>query len=498
MLITREKLRDFARMDLSREELVPSGLDEVTFEEYEFTLDDLKHVLDKTAVLELSADEFYEDWFYWLRDAYIADMIGTSDYFYEDPETFMSEDNLLHTDTNTIFYVLDHLNIFYDFEEEPTDEQFLETIHEMQDTILCYLSNQNLPMTDWEFPTEIKDLYVDYVYYCENKSIELTPDQVTLFYRYMDDLMEEGSIFALKIMAFMHYGGSSLYPCDWELSRQCFHALYEITQGRGFGNELGKIYYYGYCNDSVPEYDKAFPYFVSGYVNGVNEAALYLADMYRNGLGVEKSRGTFINMIEKLYPKAQKEFLHKWDRIFPEVCLRMGEIREEAYHNPTSAYKYYLQAAYAMDNGAYNNEETSKRVKESLERTKDLVEHIEGSVILGYEGTLLSLATADKQICLAKIEKTDSQALTQYRMIIQRKDPDALKMLVTVPEADYCKEQETIDLYFESEEDLTGEYLFNEYSFDVETDTDIFCLILKLWGEKVLRINAEDFYFRCI
>jgi hypothetical protein len=99
---------------------------------------------------------------------------------------------------------------------------------------------------------------------------------------------------------------------------------------------------------------------------------------------------------------------------------------------------------------------------------------------------------------LAKIEKTDSQALTQYRMIIQRKDPDALKMLVTVPEADYCKEQETIDLYFESEEDLTGEYLFNEYSFDVETDTDIFCLILKLWGEKVLRINAEDFYFRCI
>ncbi len=498
MLITREKLRDFARMDLSREDLVPSGLDEVTFEEYEFTLDDLKHALDKTAALELSADEFYEDWFYWLRDMYIADMIGTYDYFYKDPGNFISEDDLLYTETNTIFYVLDHLNTFYDFEEDPDDESFLETIHEMQDTILCFLHNQGLPMTDWEFPTEIKDLYVDYVYDCENKHIEVTPDQAALFYRYMDELIEEGSIFALKIMAYMHFGGSSLYPCDFNLSRDCFLALYEITQGRGFGNELGKIYYYGYCNDSVPEYDKAFPYFVSGYVNGINEAALYLADMYRYGQGVEKSWGTFINMIEKLYPKAQKEFLHKWDRIFPGVCLRMGEIREIAYHNPQSAYKYYLQAAYAMDHGDYNDEQTFDAIREGLERTKAFVEHIEGSFILGYEGTLLNLATSNKQVCSAKIEKIDTEASTLYRMIMQRKDPDALKMLVTVPEADYCKEWETIDLYFESEEDLTGEYLFNEYIFDVETDTDIFCLILKLWGEKVLRIKTEDFYFRCI
>ena len=85
---------------------------------------------------------------------------------------------------------------------------------------------------------------------------------------------------------------------------------------------LGYIYYYG--RNGERDYKKAFHYFSKAKNNGNLEAAMKIADMYRNGYGVEQSLEQYKTIIVELYDKLKdtKDLFEP----YPEVAHRLGEI----------------------------------------------------------------------------------------------------------------------------------------------------------------------------
>lgn len=99
---------------------------------------------------------------------------------------------------------------------------------------------------------------------------------------------------------------------------------------------LGYIWYYG--RTGKVDYEKAFECFsrAKGNVN----AEYKLADMYKNGYYVPKDYDKYKSMIEQLYDLL-KDTVYI-DSFLPDICLRLGEIREKE-NRKDEAYRIYVQ-----------------------------------------------------------------------------------------------------------------------------------------------------------
>lgn len=88
---------------------------------------------------------------------------------------------------------------------------------------------------------------------------------------------------------------------------------------------LGYIWYYG--RTGKRDYDKAFHWFTLAAKNGDIQSEYKLADMYKNGYGVDKDYEKYKEIIESLYPKVTTaRYLHE---PLPEIATRLARIREE-------------------------------------------------------------------------------------------------------------------------------------------------------------------------
>lgn len=142
---------------------------------------------------------------------------------------------------------------------------------------------------------------------------------------------------------------SKVYETDYFVSRDCFLKLMEIAPSCKYANVLGNIYYYGKCNNGVPEYDKAFYYFSIGAAGGVTESMYMQADMFMNGYGVTKDTDLARDIYTSLYNENLKRFLSgDYKCRFAELALRMAQINETEYVDYEMIYKYYLQAECAI------------------------------------------------------------------------------------------------------------------------------------------------------
>ena len=187
------------------------------------------------------------------------------------------------------------------------------------------------------------------------------------------------------------YGGNSLYPCDWNTSRDCMIRLFEKKDDPQYANTLGYIYYYGRCNGGVPEYDKAFHYFGIAAANGLYEGMYKLADMYRHGYGCSKSMRTARNLYGMVYEDSLKHFLKGKNASFADAALRMGNVYAKGIDeepDPTVAWYYYVQADYAAkirakDSDFFGNTTVVINIQKALEEMQEqlpedyLQEHME-------------------------------------------------------------------------------------------------------------------------
>ena len=88
---------------------------------------------------------------------------------------------------------------------------------------------------------------------------------------------------------------------------------------------LGYIWYYG--RTGRRDFEKAFHYYSLAKEAGITEAAVKVADMYKNGYFVEQDYRKYKEIIEALYPKVRKA--QTLGEPVPEVFTRLAMIRKE-------------------------------------------------------------------------------------------------------------------------------------------------------------------------
>ena len=187
----------------------------------------------------------------------------------------------------------------------------------------------------------------------EDRLEEANDEIKTVYRKYLDELCEKDDIDALRCKGYACYGnGNAVYGQDWIASRDCFLKMMELNPSGETANTLGYIYYYGRCNGGVPEYDKAFRYFMQGAMGGITESWYKLADMYISGYGTNKHPEVAYDIIMNLY-KQQKTAFEADDPYndFADVALRAGNLYKDGIGcepDPDRAYEYYLESKDAI------------------------------------------------------------------------------------------------------------------------------------------------------
>lgn len=125
---------------------------------------------------------------------------------------------------------------------------------------------------------------------------------------------------------------------DFDLALKYYEMSAELGDKTVYSG-LGYIWYYG--RTGKKDYAQAFHWFSLAAENGDIQAEYKIADMYKNGYGVEKNYDRYKEIIEQLYPKIKgASYL---EQPFPEIATRLARIRQEQ-GNKDEAVSLYLQA----------------------------------------------------------------------------------------------------------------------------------------------------------
>ncbi len=176
---------------------------------------------------------------------------------------------------------------------------------------------------------EAKDIYRKY----SSKSV-LTDDEEFLLTEAMKYLVEETK----DTRWMVELGGYHYEQKNFDLALK-YYELADEYGDKWAAEGLGYIWYYG--RTGVKDYDKAFKYYTKAMENGQLRSMIKVADMYKNGYGVEKDYSKYCEMIEQAYKKVRyARFLNE---PLPEVFTRLARIRTEQGRTE-EAIDLYLRA----------------------------------------------------------------------------------------------------------------------------------------------------------
>ncbi len=182
-----------------------------------------------------------------------------------------------------------------------------------------YEFNREHDMPEWKFTRwQRHEILLTFI---ENTA-NVSKSRRELFKRIVDEECENDNELAMQIKGYGCYGGDKIYDCDWEESRKWITKLFEKNGNPYYANTLGYIYYYGRCNNGVPEYEKAFQYFSVGAAHDLYESMYKIADMFLGGKGCIKSPETSDHIIFKLYQDSRPSFCMGEDAKFADIALR--------------------------------------------------------------------------------------------------------------------------------------------------------------------------------
>jgi hypothetical protein len=308
-------------------------------------------------------------------------------------------------------------------------------------------------------------------------------DELQLFVRYVQELAGKGDKTARDILGYQYYGGSAAFPCDWEKARDIFEELFRETGDPGYANTLGYIYYYGRCNDGVPEDDKAFRYFSFGSAAGITESAYKLADMIRQGRAVPKNKRLAEEIVQRLYNEERMVFEGgEYKCKFADVALRMGNFYEERLpgkEEPEAresaleeVYAYYLEADLAirkrMESTDYiGDKAVADRIQEAVSRIREEMEFSKGDLLLAETPWLAMMETWQYECVRMSFDIGDE---VSYVTIRRMKEEN--QFLLAVPARDYCGLVDEITLAAQNAGEWAGveperDYLITDV-FEVE------------------------------
>lgn len=321
-------------------------------------------------MLKIKVDiETYDQWHYYVTERISENYENTSDRNHKDVALWGETDpDMLEL-------------LYYALQSVVFDEclfGYPSTLTEMLSKIVGLAEdheyNKGRDVSEWR----ISQLHRNILIQAFGKKVkDITTPQKARYISIINEECEKENIDAMRIKGYSCYGGNDLYECDWEESRKLITRLFEITEYPQYANTLGYIYYYGRCNDGVPEYEKAFQYYSIGAAYDLFESMYKLADMFKGGKGCIKSQRTSDHIIEKLYPDVRLRFLNGSDAKFADIALRKAAISQR-YEDYSTAYKYYLEADCAIKkrlakSDFFGNVKVQENITKSLDEVKGLM-----------------------------------------------------------------------------------------------------------------------------
>ena len=150
-----------------------------------------------------------------------------------------------------------------------------------------FVENEKKPISERNYSIEQKWNFVSRWHHYLDEADERVLD----YYReFVNELCSSGDMEAMELKAEECAGGDEAFDCDWEYARKIYEMLF-YKDGVKHSSDLGEIYYYGRCNNGIPEYDKAYRHFLIDSLGfKISESRIYLADMFYNGHGVPQNK----------------------------------------------------------------------------------------------------------------------------------------------------------------------------------------------------------------
>lgn len=304
---------------------------------------------------------------------------------------------------------------------------------------------------DWGFTDKEKQEYIaKYV-----DDVMDIPHKEREAYR---EFVEEGVLkewpVALQAKAYGCYGGNLIFEENWIASRDCLLKLIELTDDPFCYNSLGYIYYYGRCNNKIPQYEEAFKYFSVGAVHGIYESMYKVADMFISGKGCLKSPSSGAKIITSMYADNRDKFCDEaFEGKFADVALRMGNLFEKGIgmeQDLGEAYAFYNEALYAIEKRIalydhYGDSKVKKNIEDSLTRVKTQLskDFFKNHITVKTPGPMGELLA--HSIGLDIILTNDNDIYTLSAKGYSNEDASGIA-LVSIPELNICTLSDTIVL----------------------------------------------------
>lgn len=294
-----------------------------------------------------------------------------------------------------------------------------------------------------------------------------TPEALALYREFVRRLYRQGNVQAIRILAWGYMDGGIAYRRNYELARMYLQELYDKTGDADAANALGILYYYGYTNNGIPQYDKAFQFFSYGVLDGIDESVYMAADMLLHGQGTVKNIDMGLNMLVDGYRASQYDFCKGYyDTRFAEYAMHMANCCMEGLiygMGLKDACRFYLEARYAAEKRAEIGQPVDQDVELKIEKSLDYIREKIGidetrtqlkadfPVYIGqmYEDhyPVRVLITRKKDRYFLRVSKFDLKDLfNSIRLAAGREEKEdgelktelSAKLLVTYPELFYC------------------------------------------------------------
>ena len=331
------------------------------------------------------------------------------------------------------------------------------------------IAMREMPVSQRKFGPEY---ILNYVNRMRKNEIQVnaTEAELALYRQYTEMLCNMKHRAGMEAKAYSCYGGDRAYQCDWITSRNLLLELMQELSDPFYANTLGYIYYYGRCNDGVPEYDKAIYYFSIGAAGGVFESRYKLADMFRNGYGVTKNTEIASKIVNEVYNENLKRFIQgEMDNKLADAALRLGNYwMDDDQKDADQAFIYYLQAAFAirirrMNSNYYGDEKVEHGIRNALQ--KCLPETSYEKPVYTLRAFLLEWLLKDSLEQYSGLEmilddKGSGRYSARIRVIPKDCETFGKRIFITFPEAHFCGFMDEIRLQLEMPDD--DAYILNE------------------------------------
>lgn len=433
ILLGKEIYSKLARYEITVQDVVKDNVWQniVNADNYQITLEDLLCVLEKIVSEDIDEDDFYREWF--CRFVEERDNITRGENenrFYDRAD--ISEDVFMNLE-------------YWQYYEDGIDFKLLI------DEIKMFLEDESKPITQRRYSDAAKCALLRMLDQANMNSA--SEDEISLYKRFAEELCEKDDIDGLIAVGYGCYGGNRAFDCDWKKSEECISKLFELAaddENRAFyANTLGYIYYYGRTTNGVPDYEKAYKYFSFAAFNGVYEATYKIADMYKNGYGVIKSRTTAANIIERLYYDNLKYIRNGiFDSKFADIAFRFGNLHKDEENIENSDFEkmteLYYQARFAIRMRMKAAEHYGDRtVAESIDKALEEAKQISGFK-LKKKAEMYSLyplfydyLNSGEMLDV----KSKEMANGKYKLIFKphsKRGEKNKRLFITVPELDMC------------------------------------------------------------